>query len=199
MTEQVASSPTPELFQVTQEMCPATDHEANARIHYYAALMTTTIADVLKEAIMAIRNQGPKQEREIVREAAQKEFSQSQLIVATKEVCLNWLQQDAMEQGGESMPEWLVAFFQAAANAIDYKFPDPPLARLAPDYQFCLDKEFFCRKTAEKVCLELGFADLAGAFDQVVEKKLVLNLARQNILQRALSLPMDQILQESLW
>lgn len=199
MAETAAGSLAPGAFQVTLEMCPATDHEANARVHFYAALMAMTISELLKKTVMEIRKEGPKQESEALRQAAQKEYSVSQLITATKEVCLNWLQQDAMEQGSEAMSEWLAAFFQAAASAIDYKYPEPPLSALTPAYQFCLEKSVFCRETASRVCRALGFIDLDGAFDRHMKDILVLSPARENILEKALTLPIDQIRKESLW
>jgi len=185
-------------FKAEPEHRPASDAEMYARVHFYTGALTHTIAKVLEETVKGIRRDADQLDEPELRLLAQKDYEVPQLIAANKEVVFNWMQQDLMEQGGEDAQEWLTNFLTIAAQAIENRYPEPPFKDVVPEYRFCITKGLFCHETAERVLLALGFGR-NRAFIGPIEEKLEQSTARQDILKKSLTLPIEEIKEQSLW
>jgi len=189
----------PEAFRVRLEHMPSSDEEMMARALYYAAFMTRTIAQELERTIKEIRKNAAALPDERLREAAQKEYDAVQLIAANKEISLCWLQQDAQEQGGTDMPPWLSEFFSRVAAAIENRYPFPAYKDILPEFWFCMTRDTFCWEASDLALQALGFAGARQAFVDKFEQDVVRSTAREHMLEKALTLPIETIREQSLW
>jgi len=199
MTDTTSKPEALESFRAEVEHTPSSDEEMEARALFYAALMTRTIAAALETTIKEIRKSAATLPEERLRQVAQKEYDPVQLISANKEISLCWLQQDAQEQGGKEMPPWLGEFFTKVAAAIENRYPFPAYKDILPEYWFCLTKDTFCWEAADLALQALGFGDARKAFVEKIEQGVVRSQAREHMLEKALTLPIEAIREQSLW
>src|SRR5437879_4678292 len=123
-------------FRVRPEHAPKSKPETYKRLHYYVAKMGVTVSDQLQAVLIDIRRQSYTMPSELQR-IALKGFSDDEFVSAVKEVLCIWMHMEAMDQGGEEMPPWLLTFLRLAFGATDYMIPKPGATEIMMSYEDC--------------------------------------------------------------
>ena len=182
----------PGLFQVRPEHCPATKDELYQRLNFYASWMGVAVSDALYECLTELRLAAPKLPSDEVRQLALKGFTDEEYAAAVKEILCIWFHLEAMDQGGESSPPWLISFLRLAFNASDYLIANPKALDVMNAYSEHGDIGSLCREAATRACHALGFGEYSPGFSAALEKAFFqTGPQRQQILEEALTLPLE--------
>ncbi len=184
----------PGLFQARPEHRPATKEEWNERLNFYACWMGVAVSDALYECLMALRQAAPNLPNNTVRNLALKAYSDEEYAAGVKEVLCIWLHLEAMDQGGDNSPPWLLTFLRLAFSASDHLIAEPPALAVMHSYEDFGDVVVLCRAAANRTCRALGFAEFSPGFAAALEKVFLQTAPqRQQILQEALTLPLETV------
>ncbi len=183
-----------ETFLVPISSEPATNEEMYKRLHYYVAGLATTASSQLYEALLDLRRTAPGINNILLRQTAFKQFSNQEFSAAVKEVMCLWLHLEAVAQGGEDMPGWLLNFFQLSFGAADYTVPVPRANEVMAAYKSCQDVASFCYEGAIRVCMSLGFGENSLDFAPAINPVLLQTSSlRSQCLKSALMLPTQEL------
>jgi len=183
-----------EPFLVPGSSEPATNEEMYKRLHCYVAGLATTASSQLYEALLELRRSALGIENIMLKQIALKQFSNQEFSAAVKEVMCLWLHLEAVDQGGEDMPGWLLNFFQLSFGAADYTIPVPRANEIMVAYQSCQDVASFCYDGAIRVCMSLGFGENSLDFAPAINPVLLqTRYLRSQCLENALMLPVQNL------
>lgn len=182
----------PGLFHARPEHCPRTKDELYERLNYYASWMGVAASDALYECLADLRQAAPRLPNDAVRQLALKGFDDNEYASAVKEILCIWFHLEAMDQGGERAPEWLLSYLRLAFNAGDYLIAEPKAIDVINSYDDHKDAVSLCRAAAVRVCRHLGFGEYSDGFSAAIERVFFSTAPqRQQILEEALTLPLE--------
>jgi len=183
-----------EQFLPGPEYEPDSDEERNFRLDFYTCSLAIAASNQLTEALMGLRSAANRLQPPELSTLALKTFKEEEFSAAIKEVVCIWIHQEAVEQGGESVPDWLRTFFRLAFGAADYMLPTPTAWEVMHAYGRCRDMVSLCMEACCRVCVELGFGVASITFSPTV-MPIVLQTGelRQGVLKEALSLPLGEL------
>ncbi len=182
----------PGLFRARAQHCPATREELYERLNFYASWMGVAVSDVLYECLMELREAAPKLPDETVRQLALKAYSDNEYAQAVKEILCIWFHLEAMDQGGDEAPEWLLSFLRLALNASDYLIPTPKALDVMRAHDNHSSLGSLCQAASVRTCQALGFGEFSPGFAAAVNKVFFQTAPqRQQILEEALALPLE--------
>lgn len=182
----------PGLFHARPEHCPATKDELYERLNFYASWMGVAASDALYECLMQLRQAAPRLPSDAVRQLALKGFTDEEYACAVKEILCIWFHLEAMDQGGDNSPEWLLSFLRLAFNASDYLIATPKALDVMNSYEDCKESVSLCRAAAIRACHALGFGEYSPGFSAALERVFLRSAPqRQQILEEALTLPLE--------
>lgn len=183
------------LFRVRPEHCPKSKQEKYKRLHFYVSRLGVSVSDLLMENLLDLRRKAYQYQDPNVQQTALKAFNDEEYTNAVKELLCIWLHMEAMDQGGDSMPDWLLAFLRLAFGATDILIPHPRAMTVLNGYGNCTNEEALVREAATKACRALGFGEAASSFaPQLAPLLLQTSQTRQQILQESLVMPLEQII-----
>lgn len=195
MTSGITENGSAGRFTVSSEHTPKSKGETYKRLHYYVAKMGVTVSDQLQHTLVDLRRNAHTLPDAAMQKLALKGFSDDEFVFAVKEILCIWLHLESVEQGGESMPAWLLTFLRLAFGATDYMIPKPKAKDVVLSYENCGNISDLCFEASTRVATALGFgqssATFAPAFAPILIQAAPL---RQQILEKALTLPVDIIL-----
>jgi hypothetical protein len=181
----------PGLFHARPEHCPSTREELHERLNYYTSWMGVAASDALYDCLIAARQVADKLPDEEVRQLALKSFSDEEYSTAVKEILCIWFHLEAMDQGGENAPPWLLSFIRLAFNASDFLIAEPKARAVMHSYEDHIDISSLCRAAATRTCQWLGFGPYSPGFAAAVERIFSRSAPqRQQILEESLTLPL---------
>lgn len=190
----IAAGLVDEVFQVTPDLIPKSNEETYKRLHYYVAEMSVSISDHLRDALIELRKMSDQLPNQELQQLALKGYTDEEFVAAVKELLCIWLHLEAMDQGGEEMPGWLLAFFHLALGAADYMIAKPKAREVMRCYENCDDLAALCLQCCERTCQALGFGDASMIFGPTIYPVLLYTgQLRQKFLERALTSPISQI------
>lgn len=182
----------PGLFHARPEHCPRTKEELYERLNYYASWMGVAASDALFESLTALRQAAPRLPNDEVRALALKGYTDEEYTSAVKEVLCIWFHLEALDQGGERAPEWLLSYLRLAFNAGDYLIATPKAMDVISSYDDHNDVVSLCQAAAIRTCRALGFGEYSEGFSAAIDRVFFATAPqRQQILEEALTLPLD--------
>lgn len=183
-----------DLFRAEPDNEPKSDEERNFRLDYYTCRLAITASEQLTEALIGLRNAADRLQPPELGTLALKQFKQEEFSAAVKEIVCIWIHQEAVDQGGDALPEWLRQFFRLAFGAADYMIAKPTAWEVMHAYGRCHDMVALCMEACCRVCDELGFGIASMTFSPAV-MPIVLQTGqiRQRVLQEALALSLKEL------
>lgn len=174
--------------------CPRSAKERYRRIHYYVSMLSVSISEQLKQILLAVRHVSDQIKNDEIRQVARKPFSEAEFLPAVKELLCIWIHLDAIDQGGYSMPDWLLNYLRLSLFATDFLISRPGAVAVLELHGQCRDPEILAQEVCLKMCEYLGFGPHAKAFAPALHS-LILNSRpyRQKILKDSLHLPVNQL------
>lgn len=192
------SSKSRDVNMIDPEWAPKSKQEAYKRLHYYVSKSGVAVSQLLQEALVNLRQNAHNLADEDLQKLALKGFSEDEFAPAVKELMCIWLHVQALEQGSERMPPWLLTFLRLAFGASDYVLPHPKAQEVLSKYEDTSDLTALALQCSIKVASLLGFGDAAETFAPVFSPiVLQTNSSRYQILHDALTLPLDVVINES--
>jgi hypothetical protein len=186
-------------FHVRPEHCPKTKQEKYKRLHFYVSKLGVALSDNLMEALLDLRRTAYRFPDPEVQQVALKAFNDEEYTNAVKELLCIWLHLEAMDQGGDHMPDWLLGFLRLAFGATDILIPHPRAMDVLNSYGHCNNEEMLCQEATVRASRSLGFGNSADVFaPQLIPVLLQTGQLRQAILKEALVLPLDSVISHSL-
>jgi hypothetical protein len=163
------------------------------RVRYYVSELGVVASSQLKQALLLIRNASDKMTSADLREAAGKQFVESQFLPATKELLCIWIHLEAVDQGGEAMPGWLMEYLKLALYATDYLIEQPPAVEIMEYHAHCQGLDSLYEDVGQTMAISLGFGTSAPAFAAALIPLMKNSRpARQQVLKDSLTLNLDQ-------
>jgi hypothetical protein len=157
-------------------------------VHRYVSTLAEGASSRLNQALLVLRANAGKLPTPELQAAAEKQYAQTELSAATKVLLSLWIFQEAMDQGAESMPGWVMEFLKLSLHATDYLIAEPPARQIMETQCQCQQMDVLSRSTCEMIASSLGYGDsakmLAGAFAPLLADSRTL---RQNFLRDALT------------
>ncbi len=183
-----------EMFASGSQYEPNSDEERNFRLDYYVCRLATSAADELTAAVLGLRNAAGRLQPPELGTLALKQVKEEEFTAAVKEIVCIWIHQEAVEQGGDSLPDWLRTFFRISFGAADSMLPKPTAWEVMHAYGRCQDMVSLCMEACCRVCTELGFGVASMNFSPAV-MPIVLQTGtlRQQILKEALTCPLHEL------
>lgn len=182
------------LFKARAEHCPKTKEDLYERLNYYASWLGVAVSDALYECLVDLRNAASRISDEEIRNLALKAYTDEEYAAAVKEIMCIWFHQEAMDQGGDEAPEWLLSFLKQAFNASDYLIAEPKALDVMFSYEDFANIEAVCHESAARACRALGFGPLSPGFAAAIERVFLETAPkRQQILEEALTLPAETV------
>ena len=183
------------LFRVRPEHCPKTKQEKYKRLHYYVSRLGVSLSDALMELLLDLRRTAYRYQDPQVQKSALKAFDDDEYTNAVKELLCIWLHLEAMDQGGDLMPDWLLGFLRLAFGATDILIARPRAMDVLNSYANCINEDQLVREACEKASRALGFGDAARIFaPQLAPILLQTAPVRQTILKESLVRPLEEII-----
>lgn len=187
------------LFRVRPEHCPKTKQEKYKRLHFYVSKLGVALSDYLMEALLDLRRNAYRFPQPDVQQAALKAYDDEEYTKAVKELLCIWLHLEAMDQGGDRMPDWLLSFLRLAFGATDILIPHPRAMDVLNSYGHCTTEEMLCQEATLRASQSLGFGESAPTFaEQLIPVLTQTGQIRQAILKEALVLPLETIISHQL-
>lgn len=184
-----------EIFRVRPEHCPKTKQEKYKRLHFYVSRLGVALSDLLMESLLELRRAADGFKDSEIQQAALKAYSDEEYSRGVKELLCIWLHIEAMDQGGDLMPEWLLGFLRLAFGATDILIPQPRAEEVLNSYSHCTNEDLLFREATVKAGRALGFGKAATIFaPRLTHILLETGPVRQVILKEALVLPLDKII-----
>jgi hypothetical protein len=186
-----AASAAEQLFRPMPGHNPRSKQERNRRVHYYVSHLGSAASSQLRQALVILRNAADQMPDASVQQAARKSFSEAEFAAAIKELVCIWIHQEAVEQGSDAMPTWLINFFKLAEYASDFLIPQPPAAQILLQHAHLEDAATLRADVALTIARYLGFGDASTELGQALEPLLSVSRARQKVLRDALTMEFD--------
>jgi hypothetical protein len=188
-----------DVFQVRPEHAPKSKPETYKRLHYYVAKMGVTVSDQLQSALIDLRRNAHYLPDQSLQRLALKGYSDEEFVSAVKEIVCLWMHMEAMDQGGEDMPRWILTFLRLGFGATDYMLPRPKAMDVMMSYEHCDDYAALTLQSSVKIARILGFGNNSNTFAAAIGPVLLQTAPlRQQILEKALTLPIETILNQAL-
>lgn len=182
------------LFRVRPEHCPKTKQEKYRRLHFYVSRLGVSLSDYLMEVLLNLRRDAYQFSEPAIQQMALKAFDDQEYTFAVKEMLCIWLHLEAMDQGGDSMPDWLLGFLRLAFSATDILVGQPKALDVLKAYSHCTDEESLCRLACIKTANHLGFGLHAESFAPFLKGLLYqTGSLRQSILKESLTAPLESL------
>lgn len=187
------------VFRVLPEHIPKSKPETYRRLHYYVAKLGVTVSDSLQDTLIKLRQSADHIGDPEARTMARKGFNDGEFLPAVKEILVVWLHLEAMDQGGKDMPSWLLTFLRLAFGATDLLIPHPSATEILKSYDCCDDTQSLLIENCHRVAFALGFRSHASIFAAAVSPVVIETSAlRQQVLQKALVLPLESLQTQNL-
>ncbi len=188
------------VFRVNPEHTPQSKQEAYRRLHYYVAKMGVTVSDCLQDALIRQRKAAFEMTDRQLLKTALKGFSDDEFLPAVKEITVVWLHLESLDQGGHDMPGWLLTFLRLAFGATDYLYPEPKSVEILKAYEYCESIHTLYQEASYRAAWSLGFREPASYFASIIIPLFIdTGPLRQQVLQKALTLPASALLTHSLF
>lgn len=181
-------------FRARPENNPKDRTEKYRRVHYYVSRMGVAISNQLKQALLALRNAAPQLQTEQMRVVASKQYTEDEFLPAVKELLCIYVHLDAIDQGGELMPAWLMNYLKLALHATDYLIATPEAMLVMESHADCRNMNELTNEVSLKVCETLGHGGCARAFAPAVGTLIKASRTTRNrILKESLTLPLNEL------
>jgi hypothetical protein len=181
------------IFLVAPKHKPGDRAERNRRVHYYVSNMGVSVSSRLKEVLLALREISSEMNDPECARVACKAYSEKQFLLAVKELLCIWIHLDALDQGGELMPAWLMNYLKLALHASDYLLPEPDSTSVMELHSDCRDLNSLCSESALKACDYLGFESYSPVLAPAIMPVLMASRSlRHKHLEDSLGLPVEQ-------
>jgi hypothetical protein len=182
MSDFLASS-NPPIFRPNPGFNPRGRSERHRRVHFYAVQLAKEASTSLRDVIVYLRQ---------TNEAWRRQFTAQQFQSASKELMCIWIHLEAIDQGGESMPAWLMNYLKLALHAADQLIESPRALDVMKQHQQCTDLDSLYNEVIETIAANLGFTEMTNEIASAIFPLLVNSRAmRQSVLRESLLLEPD--------
>jgi hypothetical protein len=158
------------------------------RVRSYVSQLGAAASAQLKQALLALRNAADKLPTPELQAAASKQYVESEFLPAVKELLCIWIHLEAIDQGGEMMPEWLMNYLKLAVYGTDFLIESPPAEQVMDQHAHCTEMSMLQKEVSESLAERLGYGSvakqLAPAFIPLLENS---RSTRQKILRESLT------------
>lgn len=172
---------------------PRSKQDRYKRIQYYVGQLGEAASAQMKQALIVLRNAAEQLPPEL-QPIAHKDYSDTELLPALKELVCIWIHVEAIEQGSESMMTWLMEYFKLALHATDSLIPEPKALDIMTLHAHCEDLESLYTEVSTTIGGYLGFGDqaptLAPAFVALLINSKPL---RQKLFKDSLTIQVEDI------
>ncbi len=182
------------FFVVRPHHKPKDRSERYRRVHFYVSRMGVSVSARLKQILMALRQLSSQMNDAECAAFARKSYSEEEFLPAVKELLCLWIHLDAVDQGGELMPAWLMNYLKLALFASDYLLPQPDSMSVMELHSDCVDLNSLCSEGSLKACEYLGFHHASAILAPAITPVLMNSRSiRQKHLQDSLTLSIDEL------
>jgi hypothetical protein len=168
---------------------PRSRQDRYRRVQYYVSVLGASASAQLKQALLVLRNAADQLPSPELSRAARKQYLESEFLPATKEMLCIWLHLEAIDQGGEMMPQWLMNYLKLALYATDFLIDSPTAVSIMEQHAQCMDMQTLIAHVCESLGRRLGYGDvssqLAPAFAPLLENS---RAVRQKALRESLTM-----------
>ena len=172
---------------------PRSRQDRYRRVHYYVSQLGAAASGQLKQALLALRAASEHMPVDL-QELALKPYIESEFLPATKELLCIWIHLEAVDQGGEGMPSWLMQYLKLALYATDYSIPEPQAINVMEQHAACSELPALFGEVSLTMAAYLGYGEraneLAPAFLPLLENTRQI---RQRILKQSLAGDLDTL------
>jgi hypothetical protein len=192
---ELAHTSTQPSFRPNPGHNPKSRQDRYRRVHKYVCELAAAASAQLKQALVVLRNASGELP-EHLRAAAQKQYLESEFMPASKELLCLWIHLEAIDQGGEITPEWLVEFLKLSLHATDFVIEAPTAAEVMQSHAACTTANMLVDKAAASIATRLGYGNLAPSFAPLFAPLLLDSRAtRQEVLHDALTIDAVELTQ----
>lgn len=182
MSDFLASS-NPPIFRPNPGFNPRGRQERHRRVHFYAVQIAREASTAIRDTIVYLRSTNDEWRRQ---------FTPQQFHSAVKELMCMWIHLEAIDQGGESMPAWLMNYFKLALNASDQLIASPRALDIMKQHQQCNDLDTLYGEVVETIATNLGFPEMTNEIASALFPLLTnTRVMRQNVLRESLLLQQE--------
>lgn len=182
MSDFLASS-NPPIFRPNPGFNPRGRQERHRRVHFYAVQLAREASVSIRNSIVLLRQSN---------EAWRRQFTPQEFQSASKELMCIWVHLEAIDQGGESMPAWLMNYLKLALFAMDQLIESPRALDIMKQHQACTDVDSLYREVAESMLAYLGFSEMNNDIASALFPLLANSRAmRQSVLRESLLLQQE--------
>jgi hypothetical protein len=187
MTE-LAPTSVPAIFRPDLGHNPKSRNDRYRRVHKYVCDLSAAASGQLKQALVVLRN-AAEELPEHLRPAAQKQYVESEFMPASKELLCIWIHLEAIDQGGEIMPTWLVEFLELSMHATDFLIAMPSASDIMQSHAGCIAISDLVDQSAASIAAKLGFGNVSQSFAPIFAPLLINSRpTRQQVLHDALTI-----------
>lgn len=180
MSEFVVS--TPPLFRPMPGHNPRNREDRYRRVRYYTAQLGSQASAQLKQALLVLRNNADQMPTPELQAMARKQYTEVEFLSAVKELMCMWIHLEAVDQGGEGMPSWLMSYLKLALFATDYMIEKPGSMEIMTMHAHCTELADLHTESAKTVAAYLGF----GASSEILGKAFVPLLTNSRAMRQKL-------------
>jgi hypothetical protein len=176
------------LYRPVPGHTPRSRADRYKRAHLYISRLSAAVDAQLREALLSLRKQSPSLSDENLQMQASKKFSEAQLAQAVKEIICIWIYLEAVDQGGEMMPQWLMNYLKLALYATDYLIAQPQAQVIMQSYAAYPVTEDLIRAACRNIAGYLGFDPSAAGIVQILSSMFEKSgRLRQSLLKSSLT------------
>ena len=172
---------------------PRSRQDRYRRVHYYVSQLGAAASGHLKQALLALRGASDHMPEDL-QNLAMKPYMESEFLPATKELLCIWIHLEAVDQGGEGMPSWLMQYLKLGLYATDYLIPEPQAINVMQAHAPCTELPALFDEVALTMAQYLGYgaraSEFAPAFNPLLESTRQL---RQKILKQSLTADLETL------
>jgi hypothetical protein len=185
---ELAHTSIPAIFRPNPGHNPKSRNDRYRRVHKYVSELAAAASGQLKQALVVLRNASDELPEQL-QPAAQKQYVESEFMPAAKELLCIWIHLEAIDQGGEIMPEWLVEFLKLSLHATDFVIAAPTAADVMQSHSACTTLNMLVDQSAASIATRLGYGSVAKSFAPIFAPLLLNSRAtRQEVLHNALTI-----------
>jgi hypothetical protein len=149
------------LYRPMPGHSPRSRQDRYRRCHWYVARLGSVASQQLKQALLVLKNAADELPTPALQQAARKNYSEGEFMAATKEMLCIWIHLEAVDQGGTSMPSWLMNYLQLALYASDFLIEQPKSAEVMQAHAECKEIPALLDEVALTISRYLGFGEVA--------------------------------------
>ena len=172
---------------------PRSRQDRYRRVHYYVSQLGAAASGQMKQALLALRAASHAMPEDL-QSLALKPYTESEFLPATKELLCIWIHLEAVDQGGEGMPSWLMQYLKLALYATDYLIPEPQAINVMQIHAACEELPPLFSEVGLAMAAYLGYgekaSEFAPAFLPLLENTRQI---RQRILKQSLTADVDSL------